>query len=62
MLCATVQVLNEVNRPLVFSLSPGANATTAMATEISEVVNMYRITGDDWDDWEDLVSHFDISR
>ncbi|XP_044494166.1 uncharacterized protein LOC123217298 isoform X2 [Mangifera indica] len=56
------ELLNEVNRPLVFSLSPGANATTAMATEISEVVNMYRITGDDWDDWEDLVSHFDISR
>lgn len=36
--------------------------TPTMAKEVSQLVNMYRITGDDWDTWRDVVAHFDISR
>ncbi|KAL0712145.1 hypothetical protein Bca4012_019123 [Brassica carinata] len=35
--------------------------TPTMAKEVSQFVNMYRITGDDWDIWRDVVAHFDIS-
>jgi hypothetical protein len=33
-----------------------------MAKIISGVVNMYSITGDDWEDWEDVVARFDVAR
>ncbi|KAL8155462.1 hypothetical protein AgCh_000741 [Apium graveolens] len=52
----------EHNRPIIYSLSPGSGVTPTMAKEINDLVNMYRITGDDWDSWQDVTSHFDISR
>ncbi|RYR17601.1 hypothetical protein Ahy_B03g062306 isoform D [Arachis hypogaea] len=55
-------VLRELNRPIVYSLSPGTSVTPALAKDVSGLVNMYRITGDDWDNWGDVKSHFDISR
>ncbi|XP_057747642.1 uncharacterized protein LOC130966837 [Arachis stenosperma] len=55
-------VLQELNRPIVYSLSPGTSVTPALAKDVSGLVNMYRITGDDWDNWGDVKSHFDISR
>uniref|UniRef100_A0A6N2MCK1 Alpha-galactosidase n=1 Tax=Salix viminalis TaxID=40686 RepID=A0A6N2MCK1_SALVM len=30
--------------------------------DISGLVNMYRVTGDDWDTWGDVAAHFDVSR
>lgn len=45
-----------------FSLSPGSSVAPALAKEVSGLVNMYRIIGDDWDSWKDIASHFDISR
>ncbi|XP_031403064.1 uncharacterized protein LOC116212539 [Punica granatum] len=33
-----------------------------MAKPVSALVNMYRITGDDWDNWGDVAAHFDVSR
>ncbi|XWS34704.1 hypothetical protein CRYUN_Cryun21dG0060600 [Craigia yunnanensis] len=56
------EVLRKLDRPILYSLSPGTSATPAMAKDVSGLVNMYRITGDDWDTWRDVVSHFDISR
>jgi len=56
------QVLSQFNRPIVYSLSPGTNVTPSMAKDVSGLVNMYRITKDDWDKWGDVKSHFDISR
>ncbi|CAJ2677144.1 unnamed protein product [Trifolium pratense] len=56
------EVLSQVNRSLVYSLSPGTSVTPALAKEVSGLVNMYRITGDDWDSWGDVKSHFNISR
>lgn len=57
-----MQVLKEVNRSITYSLSPGVDATPALAKEVSSLVNMYRVTGDDWDTWEDVASHFNVAR
>ncbi|XP_015894537.3 uncharacterized protein LOC125418745 isoform X1 [Ziziphus jujuba] len=56
------EVLKELDRPIVYSLSPGTSVTPAMAKKVNGLVNMYRITADDWDTWGDVVSHFDITR
>ena len=56
------EVLRKLDRPIIYSLSPGTSVTPAMAKEVSGLVNMYRITGDDWDTWRDVLSHFDITR
>ncbi|OAY74734.1 Alpha-galactosidase [Ananas comosus] len=56
------ELLEEIDRPVVFSLSPGTSVTPSMAKGISSYVNMYRITADDWDTWPDVTTHFNISR
>ncbi|KAI4305510.1 hypothetical protein L6164_028872 [Bauhinia variegata] len=56
------ELLQVVDRPVVFSLSPGTSMSASLAKQVSGMVNMYRITGDDWDKWSDPVSHFDIIR
>ncbi|KEH35289.1 alpha-galactosidase [Medicago truncatula] len=56
------EVLREFDRPIVYSLSPGTSVTPAMAKDVSGLVNLYRITADDWDTWGDVKSHFDVSR
>ncbi|KAI5352255.1 PREDICTED: alpha-galactosidase [Prunus dulcis] len=56
------EVLKQLDRPILYSLSPGTRATPTMAKDISGLVNMYRITGDDWDSWGDVLAHFDVSR
>lgn len=56
------QILRALDRPIVYSLSPGTSVTPSMAKDVSGLVNMYRITGDDWDTWGDVSAHFDISR
>ncbi|KAL5724924.1 hypothetical protein ACHQM5_008126 [Ranunculus cassubicifolius] len=56
------EVLKEMDRPILYSLSPGTNATPKLAKEVSNLVNMYRVTGDDWDLWKHVESHFDVAR
>ncbi|XP_002530047.2 uncharacterized protein LOC8283467 [Ricinus communis] len=56
------EVLKSLDRPILYSLSPGTSVTPTMAEEISGLVNMYRITGDDWDTWRDVAAHFDVTR
>ncbi|KAI4317319.1 hypothetical protein L6164_025197 [Bauhinia variegata] len=56
------EVLRELDRPIIYSLSPGASVTPAMAKDVKGLVNMYRITGDDWDTWPDVAAHFDVTR
>jgi len=58
----SLQVLREFDRPIVYSLSPGTNVTPVMAKDVSGLVNLYRITADDWDTWGDVKAHFDVSR
>ncbi|KAG2589045.1 hypothetical protein PVAP13_5NG389200 [Panicum virgatum] len=55
------ELLQEIDRPIILSLSPGTEVTPALAENISDHVNMYRITGDDWDNWNDVSSHFSVS-
>lgn len=57
-----MQVLSEINRTIVYSLSPGTSVTPSMARDVSALTNMYRITGDDWDTWGDVAAHFDVTR
>ncbi|MCO5604202.1 hypothetical protein L7F22_058364 [Adiantum nelumboides] len=57
-----LQAIISAGRPIVYSISPGVRANPLMATLVNSVVNMYRITGDDWDTWHDLQSHFDVAR
>lgn len=57
-----MQVLAELDRPIVYSLSPGTHVTPQLAKQVNGLVNMYRITGDDWDKWEDVEAHFDVTR
>lgn len=47
---------------MVYSLSPGVQATPDMGTMVSNMANMYRVTADDWDTWSDLETHFDVAR
>ncbi|XP_068657572.1 uncharacterized protein [Aristolochia californica] len=56
------EVLEELHRPIIYSLSPGTSAAPVMAKEITNFVNMYRVTADDWDTWEDVESHFNVAR
>ncbi|KAK9117338.1 hypothetical protein Sjap_016285 [Stephania japonica] len=56
------KVLTELNRPILYSLSPGTGVTLDMAKAVNSLVNLYRLTGDDWDTWGDVASHFDVSR
>ncbi|CAH9108446.1 unnamed protein product [Cuscuta europaea] len=56
------EVLKDLNRSITYSLSPGVDVTPEMAKEVSSLVNMYRVTGDDWDTWPDVASHFDVAR
>lgn len=60
--CFIVQVLREQNRPIMYSLSPGTYVTPALAQQINGLVNMYRVTGDDWDKWEHVLTHFNTAR
>jgi len=56
------KILEKLDRPIVYSLSPGLDATPHMAMKIHSFVNMYRITNDDWDNWGDVEFHFNVSR
>eukprot|EP00249_Psilotum_nudum_P018944 c27030_g2_i1 orf=978-2936(+) len=59
---ATSQAIAATGRPMVYSISPGVLATPAMAKLISGFVNMFRITSDDWDSWNDVQLHFNVAR
>lgn len=56
------EVLKGFDHPIIYSLSPGTTVTPALAKDVSGLANMYRITGDDWDKWEDVAGHFNITR
>ncbi|KQK04442.2 hypothetical protein BRADI_2g13520v3 [Brachypodium distachyon] len=59
---AVSEILKELERPIVLSISPGTEVTPALAQNITQHVDMYRITGDDWDSWKDVRPHFDVAR
>lgn len=56
------EILQSLGRPVLFSLSPGTSVTPSMADGISDYVDMYRISGDTWDNWNQIAAHFDAAR
>ncbi|KAL2653935.1 hypothetical protein R1flu_022063 [Riccia fluitans] len=59
---AVSKAITKARRPMVYSLSPGVRATSTMAKEVVQLVHMYRVTGDDWDTWRDVLLHFSVAR
>lgn len=58
--------IQRLPKPITYSSSPGATTDIDQEVLNAEIiasdVNMYRITGDDWDDWGDIdPDHFDAA-
>lgn len=53
--------LKQVNPSVVLSLSPG-EANIKHAEELSRYSNMWRISGDLWDDWNLIAPQFDLCK
>ncbi len=49
-------------RPIVLSLSPGVNMTTDHYDHLRQHCELFRISADFWDQWEDLNAQFDLCR
>jgi alpha-L-fucosidase len=53
------QAINKCGRPIVFSTSPG-ETDFRYAGHISTNANLWRISGDFWDEWKKLNHQFDL--
>jgi hypothetical protein len=53
------RALAKVDRPIIFSTSPGATSTSH-AGHIAANANLWRISGDFWDRWQKLNGQFDL--
>lgn len=56
------QALGSVNRPIVLSLSPGVDLTTDHSEHLKQYCELFRISADFWDRWQDLYAQFDICK
>lgn len=54
------QALDGANPAIVLSLSPGVDLTTDRAEHLHQHCEVFRISGDFWDRWDDLKKQFDI--
>jgi len=55
------QAMNKTGRPMILSLSPGP-APLEQAAHLTEWSQMWRMSGDMWDNWKDLLAHFALCR
>ncbi|MEO0339437.1 MAG: glycoside hydrolase family 27 protein [Bacteroidota bacterium] len=53
------KAIHNSGRPMVLSLSCG-EAPLSQAKHLSKWANMWRISGDFWDDWQKLLHNFDL--
>ncbi len=53
------KALDQCGRPMVLSLSPG-EAPLSQAKFLEKNANLWRISDDFWDEWENLVHNFDL--
>jgi len=60
-IAALGSALARCGRPIVLSLSPGP-AAPGQAALLRESAQLWRISGDFWDRWEDLRRQFDLAR
>ncbi len=54
--------LARADREIVLSLSPGVEMTTDYYPHLSQHSELFRISGDFWDRWDDLKSQFALCR
>ncbi len=57
---AVSQAVRRANRPIVLSLSPGTGLSTKYADHLRQHSELWRISADFWDRWEDVKNQFDI--
>ncbi len=53
------KAIDQCGRPMVLSLSCG-EAPLSQAAHLAKNANMWRVSADFWDDWEDLKHSFDL--
>merc|ERR1711963_497245 len=67
-IAAQSKAIRKTGREMVYSLSPGSTPKgasgdeVALARQVMADVNMYRVTGDDWDSWSAVSSHFAVAQ
>jgi hypothetical protein len=54
------RAIRRSGRNIVFSLSPGVDVDLANAAHLKQHAEMWRISADFWDRWEDLKAQFDL--
>ncbi len=54
------KAIDQCGRPIVLSLSPGGEAPVSRASHLDMYANMWRISGDLWDEWRPLRHMFDL--
>ena len=59
---AVRRAIDAVNRPMVLSLSPGVDMTIEYSDHLKQHCELFRISGDFWDRWEDLKDQFEKCR
>jgi len=56
------QAIRTCGRDMVLSLSPGVNLSTTHASHLKEHAELWRISADFWDRWQDLKAQFDLCK
>jgi len=56
------RAIGSVNRPIVLSLSPGVDLTTDRSEHLKQYCELFRISADFWDRWQDLYAQFNICK
>lgn len=56
------RALLNCGRAMILSLSPGVDLTTDRAPHLLDHCEMWRISPDFWDNWDDLKRQFDLCR
>jgi hypothetical protein len=54
--------IEEAKRPIVLSLSPGVKMTTDRFDHLKDHCELFRISADFWDRWEDLKAQFELCQ
>lgn len=61
-IAAYARAIGRCDRPIVFSASPGNDVSTEHAAHLRQHCQMWRISADFWDRWEDVHAQFAICR
>jgi alpha-galactosidase len=59
---ALSQAIQRANREIVLSLSPGVGLSTEYANHLKQHCELWRISADFWDRWDDLKNQFEICK